>query len=186
MSRWATGFTVSVFLSATLRLCAQVSLPLPHSAQLPGKTVHPSPTPKQIPCYEVAGVSKAALDERRIVTQNANAQVEAVCANVALTPQQRAEEIRQIRQQQRTQLNSIITPQQQEAIKECNQARNPSRGAAASHHPAPGPARGPCGELLGAVATPNPHPVSASGTPQAGTVPSPVQPTNDSQAPPKP
>src|SRR6516164_1021503 len=179
MSRWATGFTVSVFLSATLRLCAQVSLPLPHSAQLPGKTVHPSPTPKQIPCYEVAGVSKAALDERRIVTQNANAQVEAVCANASLTPQQRAQEIRQIRQRQRAEMNTIVTPQQQEAINACNKARHPVTVANAPH---PGPARGPCGELLGAVGAPMPHPQPVPG-PKPGGSP---QPTTEPQTPNEP
>ena len=74
----------------------QSAVPVPH-VQIPGTPAHRAPAqPQQPPCYEVAGVSKAAIEERQNVARSANAQVEAVCANASLTPQQRAQEIRQI------------------------------------------------------------------------------------------
>ena len=144
----------------------QSAVPVPH-VQIPGAPVRKAPAqPQQPPCYEVAGVSKAAIEERQNVVRSANAQVEVVCANISLTPQQRAQEIRQIRQQQRAQMNAIITPQQQEAINACNKARHPNPVASAPHS---GPARGPCGELLPPVGSPTQHPQPTPGPPSGGT-----------------
>jgi hypothetical protein len=144
----------------------QSAIPVPQ-VQIPRTPVRKASTqPPQPPCYEVAGVSKAAIEERQNVVRGANAQVEAVCANASLTPQQRAQEIRQIRQQQRAQMNAIITPQQQEAINACNKARHPNPVAGAPH---PGPARGPCGELLPPAGSPTQHPQPTPGPPSGGT-----------------
>ena len=186
MSGRAVKLNASFVFCAALALYAQVTLRPPHSGQIPS-TVTPktTTTPQQVPCYEVAGVSKATIERRRSVTQAANAQVEAVCANASLTPQQRAQEISRIRKQQSIEINSIITPQQQEAIKECNQARHPSTGVAVPH---PGGAvrRGPCGEVLGGVGTGIPHPGPAPGTPTGGTSQPSTPPTVESQVPPGP
>jgi hypothetical protein len=42
-------------------------------------------------------------------------------------PQQKREKIRQLHQQARQQIESLITPQQQEALKACQQYPSPSR-----------------------------------------------------------
>lgn len=181
MSGRAGKIHVSFLFCAALVLHAQVTLRPPHSQQIP-TTITPKTTTQQpVPCYEVAGVSKAAIERRRSVAQEANAQVEAVCANASLTPQQRAQEISRIRKQESTELNSIITPQQQEAIKECNQARHPSTGVAAPHPG--GIRRGPCGEVLGGVGTGIPHPGPAPGAPIRGTSQPATPPTVESQVP---
>src|SRR6516165_5697914 len=171
--------SVLFVLCTSVAVCSQYNTPVPH-VPVPGVPVHHPPTqPQQPPCYEVAGVSKTALQERQNVVRSANAQVEAVCANASLTPQQRAQEIRQIRQRQRAEMNTIVTPQQQEAINACNKARHPVTVANAPH---PGPARGPCGELLGAVGAPMPHPQPVPG-PKPGGSP---QPTTEPQTPNEP
>ena len=167
-----------VLIVAVAAYC-QTPVPIPHT-QLPGVPGRHVPNqPRQQPCYEVAGVSKAAIDRRASVTRSANVQVEAVCANAALTPQQRALEIRQIRQQERAEINTIITPQQQEAMRACNQARHPINPSIVPHS---GPARGPCGELLGNVGIPTPHPQPVPGTQPGGTPPF----TDGSQSPSQP
>jgi hypothetical protein len=140
-------------VSLSVELWAQS--PLPHLSQLPSRvpgvstagTVHP----QQVPCWQEAGVSKAAIEERNAAAKAANARVAAVCANPALTPQERSQEIREIRQQERAQLETIITPGQQQAIQACNKARQPVAVAAAPH---PSVRRGPCGELLPAPPSP--------------------------------
>jgi hypothetical protein len=176
--RVAKASAFFVFITAVTAYC-QIPTPIPHT-QLPGVPGRRISTqPRQQPCYGVAGVSKAAVDRRAAVARSANAQVEAICANAALTPPQRSLEIRQIRQQERAEINTIITPQQQEAIRVCNQERRPVNTASVPHS---GPARGPCGELLGNVGTPTPHPQPLPGTPPGGTPP----PTGGSQSPSQP
>ena len=174
LQRGVIGGALLVFCSV-IYAYSQSAIPVPH-VQIPGAPVRRVPAqPQQPPCYEVAGVSKAAIQERQNVVRSANARVEAVCANASLTSQQRAQEIRLIRQEQRAQMNAIITPQQQEAINACNKARHPNPVASVPH---PGPARGPCGELLPPVGGPVQHPQPVPGTQPGGT----PQPTTQPQS----
>jgi len=169
LQRGVLGGALFIFFSVAVANF-QSAIPVPH-VQIPGASVRRVPAhPQQPPCYEVAGVSKAAVQERQNVARAANARVEAVCANASLTPQQRAQEIRQIREQQRAEMNAIVTPQQQEAINACNKARHPNPVANAPH---PGPARGPCGELLPPAGVPTQHPQPVPG-PQPGGTPQPA------------
>jgi Spy/CpxP family protein refolding chaperone len=111
-------------------------------------------TPRQQPCWQQVGISKEAMEQRREVEQNTRAQVESVCADSSLTSQQKHTKIKELRQQARQQIESIITPQQQEELKACNAERNaghPSGG------PRPGGAGiGPCGEAASAPASGSP------------------------------
>jgi hypothetical protein len=114
---------------------------------------HPAATPKQEPCWQVAGISKSAMDERRSIEQGVRSQVEAVCADSSLTAQQRAEKIREIHQQAKQQIDALITPQQMEELRSCQQSRSHGGGTHPSAPHAGGAGHGPCGEL---PASPNP------------------------------
>jgi len=104
--------------------------------------------PRQEPCWQEAGISQSVMEQRRQIEQNTRAEIQSVCNDSALTPQQKREKIRQLHQQARQQIEGGITPQQQEALKACRQQR------AAAHPPRTGPAihggggRGPCGETI--------------------------------------
>ena len=165
-------YLVLFLVLLSLQLFAQSPIPpvtkLP--SRIPGASTAGAIHPRQEPCWQVAGVSKAAIEERTAAVKAANARVEAVCANPALTPQERAQEIREIRLQQRAQINAIITPQQQEAIQACNKARQPV-SVAAVPHPGGGVHRGPCGEILPTPAAPAPHPQPVPGTPSTTAQP---------------
>ena len=102
--------------------------------------VHPPP------CWQQVGISKSVIEQRRSIEQSTHAQVESVCADASLTPQQRRMKIKEIRQQARAQVDSIITPQQQEELKACNAERNPVHGGGGGPRMGGGP--GPCGEVL--------------------------------------
>jgi hypothetical protein len=102
--------------------------------------------PRQEPCWEVAGVPKSAIEQRRAINQQARHEIEAVCANSSLSVQQKRQEIRQIHQRERQEIEAIITPAQQEAMRACQQARN--HGGHGGHGGGFG-GRGPCGELEG-------------------------------------
>jgi hypothetical protein len=136
---------------------------VPGRATVPG---HPA-TPKQEPCWQVAGISKSAMDQRKSILQNAHSQVEAVCANSSLTAQQRSEQIRQIHQQSKQQIDALIPASQMESLHSC-QASRASAHPSAPHHA--GSSSGPCGELPGASGSPTP------GTP--GSKPEPEEPEN--------
>ena len=94
------------------------------------------------PCWEVAGVSKAALQQRRSIAQQARQEVEAVCANSSLSMQQKRRQIQQIHERERQEIEAIITPAQQEAMRSCQEERHGAHGG--GHVGSHG---GPCGEM---------------------------------------
>jgi hypothetical protein len=138
MSRFApslAGVGVLVLL-CTSTLWSQIAPPV---ATRPGRQ------PRVEPCWKQVGISKAAMEERAAISRETRSQIEAVCANSSLTPQQRQQQIRQIHEQAKPRMEALVSPQQQEALRACQQSR------AANHPPAPGVHRGggtgPCGEL---------------------------------------
>jgi hypothetical protein len=139
--------TAGIVLSAS-SLFAQPPVPRP------GVIPRAAPRPRQIPCWEQAGISKAAIEQRRQIERSTRAQVEAVCAEPGLSMQQKREKIREIHQRARQEMESLITPPQQEALTACQQER--SRGG----HPGVGGhgkgGVGPCGEMS-AVRAPAPQ-----------------------------
>ncbi|HWX91356.1 MAG TPA: hypothetical protein VNY29_01895 [Terriglobales bacterium] len=99
----------------------------------------------QPPCWQQVGISKGVIEQRRSLEQNTRTQVESVCADSSLTPQQKHQKIKELRQQARQQIDAIITAQQQEELKACNAQRATNRSA-----PLPRPVTGglgPCGEM---------------------------------------
>jgi len=100
--------------------------------------------PQQEPCWEVAGVAKAAIQQRRTITQQARQEVEAVCANSSLSMQQKRQQIQKIHQRERQEVEAVITPAQQEAMRSCQEQRHPVHSG--GHV---GGGGGPCGEMPG-------------------------------------
>lgn len=127
----------------TVYVALIVGMSLSAFAQVP---VRPVPTPVPVkpriePCWQVAGVAKSVMDQRNMITRETHQQVEAVCANNSLTPLQKQQEIKQIHQQEKQKMEGLITPEQQSAMRACQQDRNPNPPAHVAH------ARtGPCGE----------------------------------------
>jgi len=136
-------------LSALLAGIILSALPENATAQVPIRTrpsTAPGTTrrPRLEPCWEVAGVAKSAIQQRRMITQQARQQVEAVCANSSLSIQQKRQQIQQIRQRERQEIEALITPAQQEAIRSCQEGRN--GGHSGGGHVGGGHG-GPCGEM---------------------------------------
>src|SRR6266403_430926 len=137
-----------IILSAALAGNATAQAPIrTRPSTAPGTT-----KPRLEPCWEVAGVSKAAIQQRRMITQQARQQVEAVCANSSLSIQQKRQQIQQIRQRERQEIEAVITPAQQEAMRSCQEGRNGGHGGGGHVGGGHG---GPCGEMsLGHKANP--------------------------------
>ncbi len=160
MFRVARSAKTIMFVSviATSALWSQIATPV---------SPRPGPRPRVEPCWQQAGISKTAMQERAAIARETRSQVEAVCANSALTPQQRQQEIRQIHQQAKEKQDALVSPSQLEALQACQ------KGRAGAHPPAPGlhhgGGLGPCGEP---AAVPTGHPsVPSGGHPQGQNPP---------------
>jgi hypothetical protein len=150
------GLMMAIFwLSLPMFAQQRVATPLPAvmGGQLP--TTHPpviarrvGNKPRQEPCWQEAGISKGAMQQRKSIEQSTEAEIHSLCANSSLTPQQRHQQIRAIRERTRQQVDALITPQQREAIKACQEARGKAHpGTGGFHGGGGGHGEGPCGEL---------------------------------------
>jgi hypothetical protein len=129
-------------------------------AQTAARPVRPEP------CWQVAGVAKSALQERRVIAQQARQEVAAACANSSLSPAQKRHQIQQIHQRERQQIEAVISPAQQEAMRSCQEQRNPRHSSGG--HVAGGHVGGPCSEK------PSPHKPNSNPdeeTPSPGAAP---------------
>jgi hypothetical protein len=143
MLRLKRAFTGSKFIIvACMSVAALAQQPAPKLATAQSAAVK---APHQPPCWQQAGISKAAMEQRRQIEQGTKSQVESVCADSSLTQQQKHAKIKEIRQQSRQQMESIITPQQLDELKACNAERNAGRTATSAPRPG-GSGTGPCGE----------------------------------------
>ena len=131
----------------------RVQQPVPVRPGGPVQGAHP----RQVPCWEVAGISKGAMDQRRAIQQRTRAEVEAVCAEASLTAQQRQQKIRQIHEQSKHEMDALVTPQQMEELKSCQMSRSHGGGHGGGH-PGVGGGHGPCGEIPPAKSGPKPPP----------------------------
>jgi hypothetical protein len=138
---------IGTILSATLAVNATAQVPIRTG---PSTGVKPVPRAKKEPCWEVAGVTKAAMQERRSISRQARQEVEAVCSNSSLSMQQKRTEIQQIRARERQQIDAIITPAQREAMRSCQESRGGGHGGGGHL------GGGPCGEMSTGH---NPHPM---------------------------
>lgn len=77
----------------------------------------------QEPCWEVAGIQKNAIEQVWALERETHSQVEAVCSNSSLTPQQKHVQVRELREQTHQKVESLITPEQSKALESCRQER---------------------------------------------------------------
>jgi hypothetical protein len=161
------GFAlVMLLLCAALPVFAQTAGSVPGSTApgnaAPGSTAPGSTAPgnrrgRQQPCWQVAGVSQQTVQQHHQIEENTRSQVESVCANSSLSAQQKQEQVRQIREQGRKQMEGLLSPQQEEALKSCREQRGEQRGGnrggenhgGGMHH------EGGCGEMPAGNHSPN-------------------------------
>jgi hypothetical protein len=126
------------------------------------------PQTRQEPCWRQAGISRTVMEEHRSIETDAHSQVASVCENSSLTPQQKQQQVREIRQQALQKLDALITPEQQSALHSCQQQRAANGSPNGGHHQG---GAGPCGNFAvaqgrqgssnGRVAGSNPEPPAA-------------------------
>lgn len=105
------------------------------------------------PCWQQAGIQKSVMEQRWALERETRSQVEAVCSNSSLTPQQKREQVREIRQQGRQKMEGLVTPEQEKALTACQQEHGMGHPGGGMHE-----GMGGCGEWQG-----GPHPGAPAG-----------------------
>lgn len=112
------GFAVAMFILLSIYpLTAQMatSLITPKTGSpTPSSRGTTAPHARQQPCWQQAGVSQSAMQQRRQIEGSTRSQIESVCGDSSLTAQQKQEKIRQLHQQAREQMQALITAQQEQ------------------------------------------------------------------------
>ena len=127
-------FAVTVLtLLGTYPLVAQ-------TAATPASPRGTTPT-HQKPCWQQAGISQSALQQRKQIEESTHSQIESVCSDSALTPQQKQQKIHQIHEQAQKEAAGAISPQQEAALKSCRESRGEAPHMGGMH------GGGPCGEM---------------------------------------
>ncbi len=106
---------------------------------------------REQPCWQQVGIPRSAIERRRQIEQNTHSQLQAVCNDSSLSPQEKREKIRQIRERAHQEVEAVISPQQQQELKACQEERAAARGEGGRGHSGGGMHRGgssgPCGEM---------------------------------------
>jgi hypothetical protein len=132
MRQFAFAVTVLTFLG-TYPLAAQ-------TASTPASPRGTTPT-HQKPCWQQAGISQSALQQRKQIEESAHSQIESVCSDSSLTPQQKQQKIHQIHEQAQKEASGAISPQQEAALKSCRESHGEAPHIGGMH------GGGPCGEM---------------------------------------
>jgi len=149
--RWSGLATILLTLMTAYPMGAQTAPVAPRTgvpATAPKSTTPIRPGRRQ-PCWQVAGVSKSAIQQHRQIEESTRSQVESVCSDSSLTPQQKQAKIHQLREQAHQQMASVISPQQQAALRSCREQRG--EGQMGGMHGGSG--LGPCGEATPGTGT---------------------------------
>ncbi len=146
MIRWKT-FAVallSLALFAAVPLMAQQTAPAKPATQAAGgtsaqgsasqgqgtvaKNTQPSASQpikgsKHEACWKQLGIPQNVIEQRKGIEETAHSQIQGVCSDSSLSQQQKTQKIREIRKDSHQQMEGLLSPQQQEALKQCQRER---------------------------------------------------------------
>jgi hypothetical protein len=121
-------------------------------------------------CFQRAGIDKSVMEQIHTISHDARSQIETVCSNSSLTPQQRHEKAREIREQAMQKREALLTADQKTALNACQQARSGNHPNGGGMHEGNGGMHeglgGGCGEMPGGG-----HPNRPSGNGSGGAPP---------------
>lgn len=110
-----------------------------------GRPTDSTARPHQEPCWQVAGISKPAMEQRRMIAERTRSEVQSVCADTSLTLAQKHQKIRELREQAKVQEERLVSPEQLQALHTCQTSRGHSTGGIRMS--GGGHGSGPCAEL---------------------------------------
>jgi hypothetical protein len=134
----------------------------PPSAGNPPSSAPPARA-RQEPCWRQAGIRQSVMEQHRSIEADAHSQVAGVCENSSLTPQQKQQQVKEIRRQAQQKMDALITAEQQSTLHSCQQQRAANGSPNGSHR---GGGAGPCGNFAAAQGRQGPSNGKAGGNPQ--------------------
>lgn len=72
-------------------------------------------------CFEKAGLDQSVMQQLFSIQREAHSQIQGVCSNTSLTPQQKQQQVQQIHQQTHEKIGGLITPDQEKDLLACKQ-----------------------------------------------------------------
>lgn len=165
----------AVLLVSTMPLLAQSTPPAANPPTNPPAQNRPARRGGET-CWQQAGIEQSVMEQMHSIARDARSQVEAVCSNSSLTPQQRNQQAREIREKAMQKRQELITADQEKTLRACQQERrgenHPGNGSMHEGHEGMG-GRG-CGEMPRGASHPGTPPNgSGSSNPSAPTQSSP-------------
>jgi hypothetical protein len=79
-------------------------------------------------CWKEAGLSKSTMEQRKSIVTDAKARVRNAESDTTLGFAQRKQQIRQIRMDMRQQLGKLVSPDQEEVLRQCRRDRAAAGG----------------------------------------------------------
>ncbi len=150
-----------LFCPVVLLLCAGTML----AQSTPPPTNPPSQTQPmrrggQENCMQQAGIEKSVMEQIHSIAHEAHSEIENVCSNTSLTPQQKQQQVREIREKAMQKREGLLTADQQKALMACQQARSGNHPGGGGPHEGHEGMGGGCGEM--------PHNARPGNSPNGG------------------
>ena len=154
-----TGWCAVLLLTLALPSLAGTSQNAPtvsgqqSTGQAPADSTQPQPTTpppasahQRTRCWQQAGISPAAMNQRWKIQDNAKGRINQVCTDPTLSPEKKHDRIGQINQETDQEIAKIIPAKQLETFKACEAERDREQ---AKHPPKTGQKElGPCGGVI--------------------------------------
>lgn len=93
-----------------------------------------------------AGIEKSVMEQIHSIAHDAHSAIENVCSNTSLTPQQKQQQVREIREKAMQKREGLLTADQQKALMACQQARSGNHPGGGGPHEGHEGMGGGCGE----------------------------------------
>jgi len=150
-----------LFCPVVLLLCAGTMLAqsTPPTTNPPSQT-RPMHRGGQENCMQQAGIEKSVMEQIHSIAHDAHSAIENVCSNTSLTPQQKQQQVREIREKAMQKREGLLTADQQKALMACQQARSGNHPGGGGPHEGHEGMGGGCGEM--------PHNARPGNSPNGG------------------
>lgn len=121
-----------LFLPCVLLVCAMTvaAQNTPPAGSTPNSQSRPMRGGNAEVCFQKAGLDKSAMQQLFSIQREAHSQIEGVCSNTSLTPEQRQQQVQEIHQQTHQKIGGLITPEQEKELMACKQQQ---QGGGANH-----------------------------------------------------
>jgi hypothetical protein len=163
-----------IFCSVVLVMCAGLLCSGPLLAQNTPPTSNPPANPQAQnrpahrgePCWQQAGIEQSVMEQIHTIAREARSAVEAVCSNSSLTPQQKQQQAREIREKAMQKREGLMTADQEKTLKACQQEQHENHpGNGGMHQGGMHEGGGGCGEMPRAGSRPGTAPGGTSNPP---------------------